>query len=366
MAKRPQRGLFHDLAYRLERVVDRAKRRPIGSLRRISVVPFLAHGTPEWMLVTGRVLASAPVPEPGGSEPVWRRVRRTLGRFMTHEVEGVTIRVSAGSAEGVGATDEEGYFGVELTGHGLSPRTGLQDIAIAADGISPETKLHIGLARTVIPPDEAERLIISDIDDTVLQTGATRTLRMAITTLTGSSWTRTSFAGAPELYAGLARTAVPHADNPFFYVSSSPWNLYEFLMAFIRRSGLPVGPLFLRDLGIDGTKFIKESHGIHKRSAIDHLLSTYELPVILVGDTGQKDPEIYRAIVDDYPGRVGAVLLRHVAGAARSEQVTDLYRGAATTVAISASSAELARSAEGVGLVPPGWAERVAEAEKRR
>ena len=70
-----------------------------------------------------------------------------------------------------------------------------------------------------------------------------RALRMVVQTFTGSALTRTAFPGAPELYRDLAAGV-----NPVFYVSSSPWNLHAFLLAFLRHRDFPLGPVLLRDL----------------------------------------------------------------------------------------------------------------------
>ena len=94
-----------------------------------------------------------------------------------------------------------------------------------------------------VPHPDATFGILSDIDDTILETGVQRVGRMIRQTITGSAVTRTAFPGAAELYRDLAAEA-----NPVFYVSSSPWNLHSFLLAFLRHRAFPAGPLLLRDL----------------------------------------------------------------------------------------------------------------------
>ena len=94
-----------------------------------------------------------------------------------------------------------------------------------------------------VPSADARFGIVSDVDDTILQTGVQRVVRMIVQTFTGSSLTRTAFPGAVELYQDLAAGV-----NPVFYVSSSPWNLYTFLVGFLRHRGFPLGPVLLRDL----------------------------------------------------------------------------------------------------------------------
>jgi phosphatidate phosphatase APP1 len=148
-------------------------------------------------------------------------------------------------------------------------------------------------------------------------------------------------------------------------VSSSPWNLHGFLDAFLRRAGLPTGPLFLRDLGVDETMFIQGSHDAHKRAAIEELLALHDTSFVLVGDTGQHDPEIYRSIVASHPGRIEAVLLRHLTSDDRVEDVRHLFADVTVPLAVAGDALGMAEAAESNGLTPKGWAERVARSTAR-
>jgi phosphatidate phosphatase APP1 len=95
-----------------------------------------------------------------------------------------------------------------------------------------------------------------------------------------------------------------------FYVSNGPWNLYDLLEDFLDLQGIPRGPLLLRDWSL---RTLKGGEG-HKLAAIQALLDAYPgLPVVLVGDSGERDPEIYRRVVLRHPGRVLAVYVRDVA-----------------------------------------------------
>ena len=144
--------------------------------------------------------------------------------------------------------------------------------------------------------------VISDIDDTILETGVQRAWEMLRQTFTGSALTRTPFRGAAELYRDLASPA-----NPVFYVSSSPWNLHAFVVAFLRHRGFPLGPVLLRDLL--GTRAGREQKG----GRITEVLDLHpDLRFVLIGDSGEQDPEVYAEVVRTHPGRVLAVYIREV------------------------------------------------------
>ena len=194
-----------------------------------------------------------------------------------------------------------------------------------------------------MPEPDARYGVISDVDDTILETGVQRVGHMLRQTFTGSAITRTPFHGAPELYRDLAA-----GGNPLFYVSSSPWNLHAFLVAFLRHRDFPLGPVLLRDLL--GTGVGREP----KHVRIHEILELHpDLAFVLIGDSGEKDPEIYADIVRSHPDRVLAVYIREVRldpGDGRVEQVTDAWDHDVPFV-LAADSDAVRRHAVELGLL---------------
>jgi phosphatidate phosphatase APP1 len=224
-------------------------------------------------------------------------LRQMLSLFLTREVAGVAI--SAGDRET--RTDAEGYFTLELPRGDAAP--GWHQVPVAVAG-APATEVK---APVLVPDPRARWFVISDIDDTVLKTGAYSLARNLWTSLTGNALTREVFPDAIRL---LERLHEQHR-NPVYYVSSSPWNLHDFLDRIFRRHGLVRGPMSLQDFGIAERSFIKASDRVHKGRAIDALMAAHpDLPAVLVGDTGQHDPQVYAAVAARWPGRVRVVLLR--------------------------------------------------------
>jgi phosphatidate phosphatase APP1 len=175
---------------------------------------------------------------------------------------------------------------------------------------------------------------------------------------------REPFPGAAQLYRGLQR-----GRNPIFYVSRSGWNLYDLFDAFMRVHGLPRGPMFLTDLALVEPKSEAMGGGEDKLGRIRALLATYPaLRFVLIGDSGQTDPEIYRRIVAEHPGRIRAVYIRDVSGRRRDAEVRAIVeelRRAGVSAAAVASSVEAARQAVADGLVEPGTVAAVAAAAQR-
>jgi phosphatidate phosphatase APP1 len=86
--------------------------------------------------------------------------------------------------------------------------------------------------------------------------------------------------------------------------------LYDFLVDFMDHHQLPRGPLLLRDIGL------REAPPIdHKTDAVLRLFETYAaLPFVLIGDSGERDPDIYLSIATRYPDRVRAIYIRDLGG----------------------------------------------------
>jgi phosphatidate phosphatase APP1 len=117
-------------------------------------------------------------------------------------------------------------------------------------------------------------------------------------------------------------------ENPIFYVSSSPWNLYDLLVDFLEINKIPKGPLFLKDYGFTHNKLFTESHGVHKPKQIRNILNAYpHLNFILIGDSGQHDPEIYAEVIKEFPGRILASYIRDVSVDERDIEVKNISDG---------------------------------------
>jgi len=321
---------------RLELRLDRVSwglRRRFGRLGPLQVITYRSFGTALDATVRGRVVEASMLERSLPADTRLRSIRRMLRRFNSRELPHATVRVELGASEAHGVTDDEGYFELtisepELRGVGAWKSAEVEVVASPVRGLVPVK----ALAQILVPGASAELGVISDIDDTVLQTHVTQKLKMIWVTLSGSAFTRVPFEGTSELYRALSVGASGAATNPVFYVSKSPWNLYDFLIDFMDYHELPRGPLLLRDIGL------REAPPIdHKTSAVNRLLELYpHLPFILIGDSGERDPDIYLETAARYPGRVRAIYIRNLTASrasrpdARAETLTERARSYGT------------------------------------
>ncbi len=306
-------ALTQRTAARIEQVFDGIRwglRRRYGRLGPLEILAYRGFGTATSVRLTGRVIESRPLGRSTPADRRWRNVVRMVRRFLSDEVPFAEVRARLGAQETAGQCDEEGYFylqlasppaaagdgpwqaaEIELTG---APVRGWQPVRARADVLVPDGRAQLG--------------IVSDIDDTVLQTHVTHRLKMIWTMLVENAQTRLPFEGTSELYRALVTGPSGAACNPVFYVSKSPWNLYDLLVDFMDAHGLPRGPLLLRDLGLNTAAPLD-----HKASAIDQILTTYPaLPFILIGDSGEHDPDIYLQVAAQHAGRIRAIYIRDI------------------------------------------------------
>jgi phosphatidate phosphatase APP1 len=330
----------------VERAWDGARLRRARSRlpEHFRIEAYIGHGGPAGAVVRGRVLDNPMASEAEAGEGVGAAVRRTVGHFLTNDLPGVPLVVRVAGTVVETVTDVDGYFLVRVptAPEALeSPWTrGTVELRGDYRGVA---GVHTTPVDVCVPPAGARFGIISDVDDTILQTGVQRVGRTILQTLTGSSLTRTPFPGAVELYRDLAAGV-----NPVFYVSSSPWNLHAFLVGFLRHRGFPLGPVLLRDLL--GTWAGREQ----KHDRIREILDLHpDLRFVLLGDSGEHDPEIYADIVREHPGRVLAVYIREVRldpGDGRVEEVSDAW-GSDVPFVLAADSDTVRRHAQGLGLL---------------
>ena len=322
----------------------------------IIITPYTGWGTPQRLELMGRVLLPRTLPPPRRGDARWRNFVAVVRRLLSREVGGVTV---SGSLEGqtVSAiSDVDGFFTLVWEGAPQPYAEGWLEATLSIEG---RHKLTRAPLRVV---SDAQFGIISDLDDTVLQSGVTSLTQMLGTVLTGNARTRLPFPGVSALYRGLVRRIgqerssldAAGGDNPIFYVSSSPWNFYDLLWAFLNYRRLPLGPLFLRNWGAE----LFSGNGHHKHAVIEKLLATYPaLPFVLIGDSGEQDPEIYAEVVRRNPGRVLAIYIRKVTGAARDTGVQQLRAEvgkAGVELVLARDSLAAAYHAMALGLISPG------------
>ena len=261
------------------------------------ILPYVSYGTAHKLTVCGRVLQDEGFLPAADADTRWRNLVSFYKRLESDEVPGARLKARFLGRETEGVTDGEGYFRIEIPTRGRLGPGAWQEVALELH----KEKEVTATATVLVPSPRARFGVISDIDDTIVASNVTRKLRMILTVALSNARSRKPFPGVAAFYRAL------HAGvNPVFYVSKSPWNLYAPILEYLEVQGLPLGPLLLRDFGLRPEKD-------HKRKAIEEILNTYpKLKFLLIGDSGEQDPEIYAAVVQRFPQRIRAIYIRSV------------------------------------------------------
>nr|WP_298931900.1 phosphatase domain-containing protein [uncultured Erythrobacter sp.] len=318
-------------------VLGRSSRSPIR------VQPFFGYRSASMLHLTARALRQ---PEPlFEKRGFWRSLSTMIGQYASREVAGLSVQLEFESSAGesiraAAVSDEEGFVRFEIPfaqSSDLPRRTDWERASLVWQSDQDCT----GISKTafILAPGETARTgVISDIDDTILETGITGSARAILRNwkrvLAQMPGERIVVPGAPEFFAALGggtgrkasdrgplRAPIPQPmARPVFYVSSSPWNLFSYLVTFKHQRDLPLGPITLRDWGFNRETLGSDGHGSHKLGAAEHLLATYpDMKFVLVGDDTQKDLSVFGGLANARPERIAAVFIRQTASRPLSE-----------------------------------------------
>ncbi|MEM8529031.1 MAG: phosphatase domain-containing protein, partial [Bacteroidota bacterium] len=292
------------------------------------VTPYRGYASKEGFHIKGRVLENEGI----FLEKDQSRIRTLIDnfkRFESDEIVGAKVNLAIRGRNYQAETDEEGYFEIrEAWQTPLSPdenrwiaaRVSLMDNQNQiVEDISTDAELFF-------PSANADFGVISDVDDTVLQTHATSLfrLKMIYSTFFLDPYERLSMEGIHEVYAALEKGRDGKKENPIFYVSNSPWNIYDNIETFLEFNKFPKGPVLLRDVGLQLLKNTHKTWG-HKMQTISEILEMYpDLPFIMLGDTASKDADHYLDLANTFENRVNAIYIRHTKNTKNARRIAEL------------------------------------------
>ena len=315
----------------------------------LQIIAFQTYGTKNHLYLRGRALEDESINLE--SKGAFKLLFNAWKRFETDEIKNTELRVKIGDDRiFYTITDNDGYFILDETVEDLSGYVN-EEGWLKLEFSYKEKPLKRTVqskncfpAEMLIPSNKASFGVASDIDDTILHTGLTSTLkwRVLLNTLLTSAGKRLPLEGAPEFYHLLHRGKTGQEANPIFYVSHSPWNLYRYLEYFLNKNKFPKGPIILRNFPSPFSKKVKNEKP-QKQKEIINLLKTYpKLKFILIGDSGEHDPDIYMEVAENYPDRVLAIYLRSVAHKKKMLRVSGLYKDYKTTPVLLVESSKQA------------------------
>lgn len=210
-------------------------------------------------------------------------------------------------------SQDDGFFRFEI--NKVSPsKPGWQKVVVYLAEPKYQAQKIYGEGEVSIPFN-SKYVFVSDIDDTFLISYSSRLRKRLYVLLTKNARSRKPFQGVVKHYYLLSSHGQYGGEtNPFFYVSSSEWNLFYFIKEFINKNNLPKG-VYLLNVLKRFNEVLRTGQNKHatKFFRIVRLIEAYPgRQFVLFGDDSQEDPNIYAALVEHFPGRIYAIYIRRV------------------------------------------------------
>jgi len=244
-------------------------------------------GRPDRVFVAGRVVEERHDRGPAAVRSARKLAASNLkGARVEVRFAGRTVRATSG---------HDGEFAVEIVApEGASFPAGVQPIEASVRGATARSTVQV-------VPAEAPFLVVSDLDDTLVVTNVGSVRGVVESTFLRDETTQPPVPGMAALLRCLreGRAAPP----PIAIVSGTPVQLAERVERFLQRNGFPPAALFLRNLG-------PRTLSGYKEPILAELRARFPQPLVLVGDSGERDPEIYGALARSEPGRVLRIYVR--------------------------------------------------------
>ncbi|AUC83868.1 hypothetical protein CW731_00560 [Polaribacter sp. ALD11] len=304
----------------------------------LQIIIFQSYGRDNHFYVRGRALQDENINLE--RKNIFSLLINSWKRFESDEVKNTSLTITLSNNYKIETkTDEKGYFVVEKNLKNLSELTNSEgwlhfevSYTNANQGRKINNKNRFS-GELLIPSETAEFGVASDIDDTILHTGVISKLkwRLVINTFFVSPFKRKALVGASDFYSLLHLGKSGKNANPFFYVSHSPWNLYNYLDYFLKKNNFPKGAILLRSVGNMFQKKTREEKP-QKQKEIINILNTYpQLSFILIGDAGEHDADIYMEIAKNHPKRIKAIYLRSVLHSKKMKRIEMLIENYSDT-----------------------------------
>jgi len=308
--------MFKNAIRRIEKFIDKLK---IGIKKRfnlfdpIIIYPYHGFANEHEVSLTGRVLEQQGIlDEFNEPKNIFSKIWYMILRYESDELPFLKLKITVDGNSVETTTNEEGFYHINIPYDG-NDKTGWQKAYFeVAENPYTNQKNITATGEFIVAGKQSDLMIISDVDDTILKSFATNTYLKIKTLVFNNASSRVAFEGVPKLYQNLQANPDGRV-NPLFFVSGSSWNLYDLLDRFCRTHDIPKAPFFLREMGIDNNMFIQHKTHDFKLNKIKELLEFYpNIPVVFIGDSGQKDPEVYHKLAMENPGRVKAIFIRQI------------------------------------------------------
>lgn len=277
-----------------------------------TVKVYHGYGHTNNCIVFGHVLQGQLVTRKKYTSNIIPNIIHLIRLFFVKPLPGVRVQLQWENQHFYSSTEADGFFKFEWKST-TEITAGWH--AVTVHSLNAQGIITASGQGKIFVPHSTQYAFISDIDDTVLIShSATKAKRLRVL-FTKNPRSRKAFADVVKHYHLLSMAfTVPSLPNPFFYVSSSEWNLYDDLCEFFSHNKLPEGVFLLSGIKRWYQLFKTgktKHHG--KLMRVARILEAFpKQRFILLGDNSQSDPEIYVAIANKYPDKIAAIYIRNI------------------------------------------------------
>jgi phosphatidate phosphatase APP1 len=273
---------------------------------------YHGYGHTHDLVVYGHVFKNKPVMRLHYTNNVLLNIIHLLRLFFVKPLPNASVRLHWRNQLLHSSTEKDGFFKFEWKSED-EVNAGWHSVVV--DFLDESGNIAVKGEGQIFVPHSTQYGFISDIDDTVLISHSATIGKRLRVLFTKNPRTRRAFENVVKFYELLTvahtTTEIP---NPFFYVSSSEWNLYDDLEDFFNYNGLPRG-IFLLNQVKRWFQLLKTGKTKHEGKLLRVLRILKAFPkqqFVLLGDNSQSDPVIYFSIVNKYPEKIFAVYIRNI------------------------------------------------------
>lgn len=279
---------------------------------------YRSYGNEGLVHIRGRVMEPEPQPPVNADDTALANFFRNLDNLSVEEKSGIKVDVTIAGKTVRLVSDAEGMLLVSTALFGKLPSGLLTLTAQLAPGQgywAPLTETRV----VIQPEQEASLGFVTDIDDTIKISEVVNKLNAVRRLLFLNEKTAQAVPGTAALYQ-ILEAHDGKQDGDIHYLSGGALDLAEAIYSFLDINGFPRGPVDLKKWGFKKGDDNPLQQTDYKQTKLRLLLKTYPKRVfICFGDSGEKDPEIYRQISEEFPGRLKAIFINNVTQASASD-----------------------------------------------
>jgi len=285
-----------------------------------SIKVYHGYAGEDQIHIYGHVLRVSPYKQERFTKNFWHNATSLVRLFMVEPYANAQVFTDWQGQRITTHTADDGFFHLEWKPE--KPLTeGWHDIAVHLA----DAGINITGQGKVFVPGRANIALVSDIDDTFLMSFSSVLRKRLYVLFTKNARARKPFEGVVKHYQMLVSGDKEKNLRPFFYVSSSEWNLYDYISEFSQNYKIPDGIYLLNQIkSLDQLLESGQNNHTGKFVRIVRLLTAYpDKQFVLFGDDSQEDPNIYYHLAQTFPDRIRCIYIRHVRSS-RLEIIKDL------------------------------------------